>query len=84
MASLENFGDMVIQTCVLSNMTPLLWADPETLESPIVMVSMDTLSTLPDDTTMTNSVLLSFIISLCRIIHICISSEVLAHHFANL
>ena len=51
MASLADFSDMVIQTHVLSNMTPMLWADPEgkTLESPIVLVSMDTLTTLLDD-----------------------------------
>ena len=59
MASLADFGDMIIQTHItMSNMTPMLRADPEgeTLESPIVMVSIDTLST--EDTTMTNSVLL--------------------------
>ena len=62
MASLVHFDDMIIQHNVLSNMTPMLRADPdgETLQSPIVMVSMDTLSTLPEDTAMTNSVLLSF------------------------
>ena len=79
MASLADFGDMIIQTqCLVeydADVTVLRAdAEGETLESPIVMVSIDTLSRLPEDITMTSLVLLSFIISLCKIIHIRISS----------